>query len=75
MGMVCPLCRAHFDKLFVPVIDRDMQKKIQQDAEQDFEERKQQLIQEGAWRGNKKQFKLAFGNTHEYVENAKDSRS
>ena len=24
MGMTCPLCRAHFDKLFVPVVDKDI---------------------------------------------------
>ena len=25
MGMTCPLCRAHFDKLFIPVVDRELQ--------------------------------------------------
>ena len=24
LGLTCPLCRAHFDKLFVPAIDKDV---------------------------------------------------
>ena len=50
--MVCPLCRAHFDKLFVPVIDRDIQKTISEDHKEDFEERKAELLKAGLWRGN-----------------------
>ena len=73
--MVCPLCRAHFDKLFVPVIDRDIQKQISEELKDDFEERKAELVKSGLWRGNIKQLKLAFGNTHELVDNPKQSRS
>ena len=54
MGMVCPMCRAHFDKLFVPLIDKEMQKKIQEDVAELFEERKQELIKDGKWMGNKR---------------------
>ena len=75
MGMVCPMCRAHFDKLFVPLIDKEMQKKIQEDVTELFEERKQELIKDGKWMGNKRQYRLAFGNTHELVEDPKPSIS
>ena len=27
-GMTCPMCRAHFDKLFIPQIDRELQDEI-----------------------------------------------
>ena len=27
-GMTCPMCRAHFDKLFIPQVDRELQEEI-----------------------------------------------
>ena len=41
--MTCPLCRAHFDKLFVPVVDKVLQQKIQAQMGKEFEERKEEL--------------------------------
>jgi len=75
MGMTCPLCRAEFDNLFVPVVDKDLQNEIMQAAGEEFEERKQELIAEGEWRGNKKPITFAFGNTHSDVIAPKVSRS
>ena len=40
MGMTCPMCRAHFDKLFVPVVDKELQAKIRDEMGDQFEERK-----------------------------------
>ena len=33
------------------------------------------MIKEGKWRGNIRQFSLAFGNTHELVDQPKQSQS
>ena len=43
-GMCCPLCRAHFDKLFVPQVDTVFQKEIMENAKDAFEARKEKLI-------------------------------
>ena len=40
-------------------------------AKEAFEERKQKLIQQGQWRGNRKSVFISVGNTHEKVENPK----
>ena len=37
MGMTCPLCRIHFDKLFVPVIDKELQEAITKLRERVFD--------------------------------------
>ena len=52
MGMCCPLCRRNFDKLFVPRVDKDLQNEIIINAGAEFEERKEELIKEGLWRGD-----------------------
>lgn len=65
--MQCPLCRAAFDKLFIPAIDKDLQKKISGMFTKEYEEAKSNLIKAGQWRGNKIPMRFAFGNTHEVV--------
>ena len=42
-GMTCPLCRAHFDKLFIPVLDEDLQQEIQEEKKEEFNVIKKQL--------------------------------
>ena len=71
MGMTCPLCRAHFDKLFVPVVDKDFQKRIAKEMGSEFEERKAELEKAGEWVENKRLLRFAYGNTHESVKNPK----
>lgn len=73
--MTCPMCRAHFDKLFVPQIDTELQDQIAAEMGTQFEERKAALQAEGEWLGNMKLVKFAFGNTHEDVVNPKPSRT
>jgi hypothetical protein len=63
--MTCPLCRATFDKLFIPAIDKDLQEKISGMFEQEYEEAKSDLVKAGEWRGNKIPMRFAFGNTVE----------
>ncbi len=64
MGMCCPLCRRNFDKLFVPRVDKDLQNEIIINARAEFEERKEELIKEGLWRGDNSVITFAYGNTH-----------
>ena len=73
--MTCPMCRAHFDKLFIPQIDKDLQAEIAEAMGREFEERKLELEQAGEWMENKRLIKFSFGNTHEDVINPKPSRS
>ena len=39
-GMTCPMCRAHFDKLFVPSVDKQLQRQIAAAMGHEYEERK-----------------------------------
>ena len=75
MGMTCPLCRAHFDKLFIPAVDKDFQKRIAKEMGSEYEERKAELEKAGEWVDNKRLLRFAYGNTHEPVANPKQSRS
>ena len=74
--MTCPMCRVHFDKLFVPVIDYELQAAIKAEMGEQFEERKAELEKEGNW-NLKRLLRFAFGNTHEELkkENAQAARS
>ena len=72
-GMTCPLCRSVFDKLFVPVVDHDLQAKIAIQFEKEFEEAKTDQIAQGVWRGTKIPMRFAYGNTHEDVINPKQA--
>ena len=74
-GMTCPMCRAHFDKLFVPQVDADLQREIAEAMGAQFEERKMELEAAGEWLANKRLVKFSFGNTHEEVKNPQPSRS
>ena len=74
MGMTCPMCRQHFDKLFVPVVDKELQDEIAKVSGSEFEERKAQLQKDGLWVGTKRLLRFAFGNTHEDVVNPKTVR-
>ena len=73
--MTCPMCRAHFDKLFVPQVDIELQREIAAAMGQMFEERKQELEDAGEWLGSMRLVKFAFGNTHEEVKNPKKDSS
>ena len=66
--MTCPFCRAEFDKLFVPVIDTELQKELALSDPEAFEMAKEELKQAGQWRGEKKAIRFAFGNTHSIVD-------
>ena len=57
----------HFDKLFVPVIDKELQAAIKAEMGQKFEERKAELVAENAW-NLKKLLRFAYGNTHEEMK-------
>jgi len=46
-GMTCPMCRTHFDKLFVPQVDKDLQMEIAAAMGDRFEERKAELEEAG----------------------------
>ena len=70
-GMTCPMCRAHFDKLFVPQVDQELQREIAAAMGAEYEERKAELETAGEWLGNMRLVKFAFGNTHEEVKNPK----
>ena len=74
-GVPCPMCRAHFDKLFVPQVDQDLQREIAEAMGAQFEERKQELEAAGEWLANKRLVKFTFGNTHEEVKNPAPARS
>ena len=73
--MTCPMCRAHFDKLYIPMIDKDLQLEIAEKMGHLFEERKAELEQAGEWLGLKQLLKFSYGNTHEIVKNPKPARS
>ena len=63
--MTCPMCRSHFDKLFVPEVDKDLQDMIALKMGAQFEERKAELEAAGEWVGLRRLIKFAYGNTHE----------
>ena len=69
------MCRAHFDKLFVPQVDIELQREIAAAMGSMFEERKQELEDAGEWLGNMRLIKFTYGNTHEEVKNAKKDSS
>jgi len=69
--MTCPMCRAHFDKLFVPVVDHELQAQIAFEMGKEYEERKAELEAANEWVGNKRLMRFAYGNTHEEVKNPK----
>ena len=70
------MCRAYFDKAFVPQIDKELVKEIKKNAGDEFEQRKAELVEEGQWFGeNVTLIKLVFGNQYEAVENPKLNRS
>jgi transcription initiation factor IIF auxiliary subunit len=73
--MTCPMCRAHFDKNFLPSIDKGLQEEIKEQLGEEFETRKAELMSLGEWAANRKWIKFIFGNTHEMVENPKPSNS
>ena len=70
-GMACPLCRIYFDKSFVPVVDADLQKKLAEGFQNEFEERKDELLKLNQWRGNMIPIRFAFGNLYKTLENPK----
>ena len=74
-GIPCPMCRAHFDKLFIPQVDRELQEEIAAAMGAEFEERKAEVIAAGEGMGNKRLIKFSFGNTHEDVKNPKGKNS
>ena len=74
MGMTCPMCRAHFDKLFIPVLDEDLQHEIEEEKTEEFNQIKAQLKKDGKW-NIKKLLRFAYGNTHEEIKDAKPSNS
>ena len=65
------MCRAIFDKHFVPQVDLELQEEIARAMGEQFEERKAELEAEGEWLANKRLIKFSFGNTHEMVKNPK----
>ena len=67
--MACPMCRAHFDKHFIPQIDRDLQEEIAAAMGQQFKDKKAEQVANGEWFANKRLVKFSFGNTHEEVKN------
>ena len=71
LGHSCPMCRAHFDKKFVPQIDKDLQLEIAEAMGKQFEERKMSLEQAGEWFNSRRLIKFSFGNTYEYVKDGK----
>ena len=73
--MTCPLCRAEFDKNFVPAVDIKIQSEVKLNFNSAFEQRKAELIQQGLWRGNRLPFRFAFGNTHSLVIDPKPANS
>ena len=75
MGLTCPLCRAEFDKNFVPAVDIGLQSEMKMNIGEEFEKQKNELIKTGKWRGDKRPIRFAFGNTHSDVKNPKSSIS
>ena len=52
-----------------------MQEEIKSSFPEDFEERKEQLMKAGLWRGDKVMLKLLFGNLHSIEKNPKPANS
>lgn len=69
------MCRSHFDKLFIPEVDTQLQQQIASEMGSQFEERKAELEAAGEWLGNVRLVKFSFGNTHEEVKNPKPAKS
>ena len=68
------MCRAHFDKLFIPEVNIELQKHIESQMGSEFEERKKELCAAGEWKkGTPSLLKISYGNTHEDVRNPKKS--
>ena len=74
LGMACPLCRVHFRRSFVPVVDKKLQQEIRSNAAEAFEKRKQELIQMNLWRGSKTPVRFVFGNTHDLISDPREPR-
>ena len=64
-----------FDEKFVPQVDSVTQEEIKSMFPGDFEQRKDQLIKAGFWRGDKVMIKFLFGNLHQLQEAPKLSVS
>lgn len=67
-GMCCPLCRSKFPRSFAPVVDRSMQKTIEEEMGEDFKKRKMELIKSKDWVGSKKLIRFSYGNTYERLD-------
>lgn len=74
-NMTCPMCRAQFSQFFIPTVDKELQRQIQREMGQQFEERKSELIAAGEWLRNKYIVKFMYGNTYELVQNPRMNRS
>lgn len=60
----CPLCRGEFNERFQPIVDLELQKELIEQFPDDFEKRKNELIKNNTWQGNKIPLRFAFGNLH-----------
>ena len=69
--MTCPMCRAHFDRKFIPQVDKDLQLEIAQAMGAQFEERKASLEAAGEWFANRRLVNFSFGNTYEHIKDGK----
>jgi hypothetical protein len=69
------MCRRQFDEKFIPMVDKNTQNEIKESFPSDFEERKEQLMKAGLWRGDKITLKFLFGNLHQMEKNPKPAGS
>ncbi|CDW88400.1 yeats family protein [Stylonychia lemnae] len=71
----CPMCRQDFQQNYLPQIDTDLQSKIKLKYPQKFEERNEELKQQGLLEGNLVKVKFMYGNDHKLIPNPKKLNS
>ncbi len=57
------------------MVDKSTQEEIKMSFLSDFEERKEELMKAGLWRGDKITLKFMFGNLHKIEKNPKPANS
>ena len=62
-----PTCRASFEELYVPDVDKELQSEIAKQKPEEFKQISDQLKLLGCWKGDLMSFKFFYGNYHRYL--------
>ena len=62
-----PICRASFEELYVPDVDKELQSEIAKQKPEEFELMSDQLKLLGCWKGDLMSFKFFYENYYWYL--------